>query len=260
MAELSQRSVDMIYTGHCFEDCRAISNTTSAEISLGGDVNLFRSRSAVCTHYYLVSYRGAKRLLDITKNLYNAVDNMMQDAFKGIPSHCSAYMAETGCAWTADWSCPGQPSGNSGTAGADGSTGFACCCEASLWNLSQADGNYGAGAVKSLSSCPALAHQPWQSPNEFKEIFLPKLAHEAVKVTDNQPGNMHQSALQGSHDIVREDQIAQIAMQGQSRHKFLQPALQYGAQDSGTVWWIVPFFFMLMAVRKAACLGMVSMC
>mmetsp|Transcript_108188 Transcript_108188/g.316384 ORF Transcript_108188/g.316384 Transcript_108188/m.316384 type:complete len:469 (-) Transcript_108188:176-1582(-) len=49
------------------------------------------------------------------------------------PPVCSAYMAKTGCSWTAKWNCPGQARGSRGTAGNDGSQGFDCCCNLGMW-------------------------------------------------------------------------------------------------------------------------------
>jgi GR25 family glycosyltransferase involved in LPS biosynthesis len=204
ISKLPQETVDIIYMGHCFEDCAAISNTSSAEISLGGSVNLFQSKTAWCTHYYLVSYQGAKRLLNLTKNLYSAVDNLMQDAFKGLP------LATT--------------------------------------------------TLTSLSSCPALAHQPWQSPNEFKEIFAPKRSSEIVDVSKGQLESVEQQAVQKEKHQVIENRIAQVTSHSQDGNRFLHPTLHEGTHDSWIVLWIAPVFFMALAVWKAPLFGMVSMC
>jgi len=76
--------------------------------------------------------------------------------------HCTGYMASTGCSWTFDWNCPGQPAGYWGAANNDGSIGYDCCCNEKLWNpntrgtttpippgapLSIVDGLYTFGAV-----------------------------------------------------------------------------------------------------------------
>jgi len=50
-----------------------------------------------------------------------------------VNDQCHAYLASTGCSWTQDHSCPGQPEGWSGVAGDDGSTGFKCCCKYEMW-------------------------------------------------------------------------------------------------------------------------------
>merc|ERR1712012_1504134 len=47
---------------------------------------------------------------------------------------CDAYMEKTGCGWTTDWNCPGQPTGKKGPTGNDGSLGYNCCCSFNLWN------------------------------------------------------------------------------------------------------------------------------
>mmetsp|Transcript_74945 Transcript_74945/g.231759 ORF Transcript_74945/g.231759 Transcript_74945/m.231759 type:complete len:385 (+) Transcript_74945:341-1495(+) len=49
------------------------------------------------------------------------------------PPVCSKYIAKTGCSWTSQWNCPGQPGGSMGKAGDDGSHGFNCCCKLGLW-------------------------------------------------------------------------------------------------------------------------------
>ena len=41
------------------------------------------------------------------------------------------------CGWTADWSCPGQPQGNHGAAGNDGSHNYICCCDQGHWEDEQ---------------------------------------------------------------------------------------------------------------------------
>lgn len=47
---------------------------------------------------------------------------------------CTAYMLKTGCDWTRQWNCPGQPVGSEQeTAADDGTDGFTCCCEFGLW-------------------------------------------------------------------------------------------------------------------------------
>ena len=45
------------------------------------------------------------------------------------PPVCSKYLADSGCGWTSDYSCPGQVGGSKGTASNDGSEGYKCCCE-----------------------------------------------------------------------------------------------------------------------------------
>jgi len=45
---------------------------------------------------------------------------------------CQDYIDSTGCDWTLDWNCPGQ-SGGLGTASADASLGYSCCCTQELW-------------------------------------------------------------------------------------------------------------------------------
>jgi hypothetical protein len=47
---------------------------------------------------------------------------------------CTDYMAVTGCSWTKEWSCRGQPLGSEGATEDDGSVGFRCCCLYSLWD------------------------------------------------------------------------------------------------------------------------------
>eukprot|EP00425_Heterocapsa_triquetra_P022514 CAMPEP_0195154966 /NCGR_PEP_ID=MMETSP0448-20130528/183918_1 /TAXON_ID=66468 /ORGANISM="Heterocapsa triquestra, Strain CCMP 448" /LENGTH=919 /DNA_ID=CAMNT_0040193747 /DNA_START=69 /DNA_END=2826 /DNA_ORIENTATION=+ len=57
---------------------------------------------------------------------------------------CPKYMAETGCAWTRAFSCPGQTRGELGLATSDGSHGYTCCCEKELWKeVMGCDADYG---------------------------------------------------------------------------------------------------------------------
>ena len=55
---------------------------------------------------------------------------------------CLNYFTGTGCDWTQTWACPGTgKAGDGGWAGADGSLGFYCCCEANTtsWDLPPRD-------------------------------------------------------------------------------------------------------------------------
>merc|ERR1712217_271119 len=57
------------------------------------------------------------------------------------PYHCSAYMAYTGCSWTAQEYCPGQEQGaNASKASDDGSEGYECCCKREFWRWKAALG------------------------------------------------------------------------------------------------------------------------
>jgi len=49
------------------------------------------------------------------------------------PDDCDKYMAETGCSWTAQFSCPGQLAGSDGTSSDDGTIGYVCCCARGHW-------------------------------------------------------------------------------------------------------------------------------
>jgi hypothetical protein len=48
---------------------------------------------------------------------------------------CDVYMKDTGCMWTQQYNCPGQPATPQriGIAFDDGSPGFTCCCADKLW-------------------------------------------------------------------------------------------------------------------------------
>merc|ERR1719230_566209 len=46
---------------------------------------------------------------------------------------CVEYMQNTGCGWTKEYNCPGQPAGSKDAAGDDGSDGYKCCCLQGLW-------------------------------------------------------------------------------------------------------------------------------
>lgn len=46
------------------------------------------------------------------------------------PGPCTSYCSSTGCGWTAQYSCPWEPTaGSHGRAGDDGSKGYNCCCK-----------------------------------------------------------------------------------------------------------------------------------
>merc|ERR1712150_17168 len=47
--------------------------------------------------------------------------------------NCFQYMAEIGCNWTHQYSCPQQKLGSSGRANDDRTVGYACCCSKGLW-------------------------------------------------------------------------------------------------------------------------------
>merc|ERR1712048_1050742 len=51
------------------------------------------------------------------------------------PKACYSYLTTTGCGWTSDYNCPGQPLGRRGAAGQDGTLGYKCCCAQSLWRM-----------------------------------------------------------------------------------------------------------------------------
>eukprot|EP00931_Biecheleriopsis_adriatica_P002697 TRINITY_DN10374_c3_g1_i10.p1 TRINITY_DN10374_c3_g1~~TRINITY_DN10374_c3_g1_i10.p1 ORF type:complete len:352 (+),score=43.24 TRINITY_DN10374_c3_g1_i10:78-1133(+) len=48
---------------------------------------------------------------------------------------CSSYSTKSSCAWTSEWNCPGQTPGSSGSASADDSLGYECCCNQNLWKI-----------------------------------------------------------------------------------------------------------------------------
>lgn len=52
---------------------------------------------------------------------------------------CTTYATSTTCAWTTNYSCPLQRPGAKGTAGADGSIGYQCCCDLKLWQQVRSD-------------------------------------------------------------------------------------------------------------------------
>jgi lysophospholipase L1-like esterase len=46
---------------------------------------------------------------------------------------CDEYMGTTGCGWTKQFSCPGEPHGSDGSSSNDGTLGYTCCCAAGMW-------------------------------------------------------------------------------------------------------------------------------
>jgi len=51
---------------------------------------------------------------------------------------CDAYLSSVSCRWSLDWNCPGQ-TGGFGSASADDSDGYICCCGRELWRRAAAD-------------------------------------------------------------------------------------------------------------------------
>jgi len=77
-SQLASESADIILMGHCFESCP--SSLVGASLNLGANVHAVPSTSAVCTHAYLVSASGAKRLLGLTVPMKMAVDERIRAA------------------------------------------------------------------------------------------------------------------------------------------------------------------------------------
>ena len=73
---------------------------------------------------------GQISLTDGPINDVNLLDQRLASAIGSEEHDCDEYCSSTGCSWTLDWACPGHgASGFRGTAGADSSIGFRCCCE-----------------------------------------------------------------------------------------------------------------------------------
>jgi len=68
---------DIIMLGHCFEACPS---SLGNAVDLGANVHVVSSKQAVCTHAYLVSASGAKRLLGLTVPMKQAVDERIRGA------------------------------------------------------------------------------------------------------------------------------------------------------------------------------------
>lgn len=73
-------------------------------------------------------------------------------SFAGDKEQCAKYMIETGCEWTKEHSCPGQPEGRKGLAKEDDSLGYKCCCKEKMWEknapVSKSDGKSFGGSQK----------------------------------------------------------------------------------------------------------------
>jgi GR25 family glycosyltransferase involved in LPS biosynthesis len=71
---------DVIYMGHCLEECAGSQSPRS--VGIGGNVYVRSARQPLCTHSYLLSVRGARQLLKLTMPLKQAVDGSMSAAHK----------------------------------------------------------------------------------------------------------------------------------------------------------------------------------
>merc|ERR1719321_1449771 len=74
----SNDNIDMVYMGHCDTACPE--GVTTDDYDLGAGVHVMKPKHAFCTHAYLVSYKGAKKVLDLTMPIKHAVDEMMHTA------------------------------------------------------------------------------------------------------------------------------------------------------------------------------------
>merc|ERR1712032_875487 len=92
---------------------------------------------------------------------------MLQLSTTEEPATCTDYMSSTGCGWTSDWNCPGQPDGKQGPAGDDGSIGYECCCNNGLW---QGVSVFGFGALSSSSMMVFIMNKK-QSPSAVRIGF-----------------------------------------------------------------------------------------
>mmetsp|Transcript_2114 Transcript_2114/g.5193 ORF Transcript_2114/g.5193 Transcript_2114/m.5193 type:complete len:600 (+) Transcript_2114:97-1896(+) len=52
---------------------------------------------------------------------------------KASDAECGEYLSTSGCAWTSQYSCPGQDAGDKGLAADDESLDWQCCCAERLW-------------------------------------------------------------------------------------------------------------------------------
>lgn len=79
LAQLSSSTVaDVIYMGHCYENCTQNAYPGEFYIDLGANHYVGPSTYSLCTHSYLVSAKGAKRLLDLTVPIQHPVDETMR--------------------------------------------------------------------------------------------------------------------------------------------------------------------------------------
>lgn len=102
-AQLDSVEADIILMGHCFESCPS---SYQGALDIGGGVHVVHSNHPVCTHAYLISASGAKRLLGLTVPMKMAVDERIRATSND-------------------------------------------------------------GRLRSLSSCPPIARQPWQKEREM---------------------------------------------------------------------------------------------
>jgi hypothetical protein len=68
-------------------------------------------------------------------------------------ANCTDYMTAKGCGWTADSNCPGQASGQIGSARDDGRLDYECCCVQQLWKVPNLARNKPVNASSSPHQC-----------------------------------------------------------------------------------------------------------
>lgn len=96
--------------------------------------------------------------------------------FPAVKSECEQYMCSSGCGWTSAWSCPDQKKGTSGTAGADDSQGYKCCCEAGLYSYADATASF---ACPTPAPKPGLPPLPSASAAEAAKLWLTQVDSKA---------------------------------------------------------------------------------
>eukprot|EP00930_Biecheleria_cincta_P095172 TRINITY_DN87182_c0_g1_i1.p1 TRINITY_DN87182_c0_g1~~TRINITY_DN87182_c0_g1_i1.p1 ORF type:complete len:596 (-),score=102.24 TRINITY_DN87182_c0_g1_i1:190-1977(-) len=74
------------------------------------------------------------------------------------PLDCKVFMQTSGCGWTKQYNCPGQPAGTDGVASGVGTDGYECCCTLGLWKEGTADAT--TAAPTDAPSVPAPTDAP----------------------------------------------------------------------------------------------------
>lgn len=97
----------------------------------------------------------------------------------GDKEKCAKYMIETGCEWTKEHSCPGQPEGRKGLAKEEDSLRYKCCCKEKMW---EKNAPTSASDAKSFGGSQELGEKHLSKPASPKESSeAPKESSEAAK-------------------------------------------------------------------------------
>lgn len=118
-----------------------------------------------------------------------------------VKQKCDAYMAKTGCGWTNEHACPGQPHTRDykDDADDDGSIGYKCCCVHKMWDSSATDG-------ESLGGSQQLSEEHLSKPVTKKPV---KDHAESRGQRKKQMSGSHDEERGGNIDMAITEEIEQ---------------------------------------------------